>query len=371
MVKSLYRLMSVRPGFRPERVLTMEMSLRDTRYSEKPAVLNFWQQVIELVRALPGVESAAVGTDVPLTGNHSRSDITVEGMAQPEPGKYPHPDRHVVSPGYVATLEILLLRGRDFVETDAPDTPHVALVNAMLAKQFFPNEDPVGKRFMFGHPSPSSPSQWLTIVGVVGDTKMYGLANPARLEVYTSCLQGPVGDMNLLVKSANDPAALTSAIREVVSSIDKDQPIFAIATMNQLLSDSVATRRITLVLLGFFSGLALVLATIGIYGVISYSVSQRTHEIGIRMALGARRSEVLRLVLGQGMKLTLIGIGIGACAAFGLVRLMSSLLYGVSAADAETFVGVAVLLGIVAVLACYIPARRAMRVDPLVALRYE
>jgi putative ABC transport system permease protein len=241
----------------------------------------------------------------------------------------------------------------------------------MTARRFFPNEDPIGKRFMFGHPSAKNPPKWCTIVGVVSDTKLYGLANPARLEVYVPLRQNAASTMYLVVRSGADPAALTSAIREAVQSIDKDQPLFAISTMKELVSNSVATRRMTLVLLGLFSGLALVLGAIGIYGVISYSVAQRTHEIGIRMALGAPRREVFRLVVGEGLKLAGIGIAIGVVAAFGLARLMSSLLYAVSATDFETFAGVAMLLALVALLACYVPARRAMRVDPMVALKYE
>jgi putative ABC transport system permease protein len=371
MMKSLYRLLEVDPGFRPDRVLTMGMDLRTQQYSKDPAVLNFWQQVLDRVSALPGVEGAAVGTHIPLTDSHGRTDITIEGMALPRPGNYPHPDVHTVSPGFVATLGIPLLRGRTFTDADNENAPLVGMINAMVARRFFPDEDPVGKRFMFGYPSAKNPPKWCTIVGVVGDTKMYGLANPARLEVYVPFRQDANSDMTLVVKSGADPASLTSAVREAVQSIDKDQPVVAISTMEHLLSNSVATRRMTLVLLGLFSGLALVLGAIGIYGVISYSVAQRTHEIGIRMALGAPRGGVFRLVVGEGLKLTGIGIAIGIVAAFGLARLMTSLLYGISATDLETFMGVAVLLALVALLACYVPARRAMRVDPTVALRYE
>ncbi|HXE36817.1 MAG TPA: ABC transporter permease [Verrucomicrobiae bacterium] len=371
MMKSLYRLLEVDPGFRPDRVLTMGMDLRAQQYSKDPAVLNFWQQVIDRVSALPGVESAAVGTVIPLTDSHSRSDVTVEGMALPTPGNYPHPDVHIVSPGYIRTLGIPLLRGRTFTDQDGENAPLAGMINAMVARRFFPNEDPIGKRFMFGHPSAANPPKWYTIVGVVSDTKLYGLANPARLEVYIPFRQNPKNYMALVVRSGADPASLTSAVREAVQSIDKDQPVFAISTMEKLLSNSVATRRMTLVLLGLFSGLALVLGAIGIYGVISYSVAQRTHEIGIRMALGAPRGDVFRLVVGEGLKLAGVGIAIGIAAALGLARLMSSLLYGISATDFETFTGVAVLLALVALLACYVPARRAMRVDPTVALRYE
>jgi len=370
MMKSLYRLLAVDPGFRPDRVLKLEMDLRTQQYSKDPAVLNFWQQVLEKVRVLPGVEAAAVGTAVPLTDSHGRADVTMEGMTAPAPGNYPHPDVHIISPGFVETLGIPLLRGRTFTDADDEKAPLVGMINAMTAKRFFPKEDPIGKRFMFGHPS-TDPPKWYTIVGVVGDTRLYGLANPARLEVYVPFRQNPRSYMALVVKSGADPAALTSAIREAVQSIDKDQPLFAISTMKELVSNSVATRRMTLVLLGLFSGLALVLGAIGIYGVISYSVAQRTHEIGIRMALGAPRRDVFRLVIGQGLKLAGIGIAIGIAGALGLARLMSSLLYGISTTDLETFTCVSILLALVALLACYVPARRAMRVDPTVALRYE
>jgi predicted permease len=373
MMKSLYRLMSVDPGFHPDRVLKMEMDLRTQQYEKDPAIRAFWQRVLDGVRALPGVENAGVGTVVPLTDNHNRTDITVEGMVEPALGIYPHPDFHEVSPGYTETLGISLLRGRTFTEADVEGAQLVALVNSTLAKKFFPDADPIGKRFMFGRMSQKDKSKWkwITIVGVVGDTKLYGLANPARLEVYVSCLQYPSNGMHLVVRSGVDPAAMTSAIRGVVASIDKDQPIFDISTMNEVVTNSVSTRRITLVLLGLFSALALILASIGIYGVISYSVAQRTHEIGIRMALGAHQFDVLRMVLGQGAKIALIGIGIGIVAAFGLTRLMASLLFSVRAFDPITFAGVAILLTVIALAACYIPARRAMRVDPMVALRYE
>jgi len=371
MMKSLHLLLSVSPGFEPARVLTMEMDLRTAQYDKDPAIRNFWQQVLDRVSGLPGVQSAAVGTVVPLTDNHSRGDITIEGMPLPKPGSFPHPDIHIVSAGYISTLGMPLLRGRTFTETDNETAPQVAMINAMLARQFFPNGDAVGKRFMFGHPSATNAPQWLNIVGVVGDTKLYGLANAARLEVYVPFRQSPPSHMNLLVKSRVDPVALTSAIRGAVASVDKDQPVFAISTMSQLVSDSVSTRTFTLILLGLFSGLALVLAAIGIYGVISYSVAQRTRDIGIRMALGASRSDVLRDVLGLGARLTAIGLALGLAGALAATRVLSSLLYGVRSTDAITFTAVSLLLMAVALFASYLPARRATRVDPMVALRYE
>jgi predicted permease len=369
MLKSLYRLTQVSPGFEPARVLTMEIDLRTAQYSKPPAILNFWQQILDRVRAIPGVDSAAVGTVVPLTGDHSRSDITIEGFPLPAPGESPHPDHHTVSPAYTAALGIPLLRGRMFTDADNETAPQVALINATMAHRFWPNDDPTGKRFIWGHSE--SENKWITIVGVVGDTKLYGLDNPARLEVYVPYRQDPKSDMSIVVRSAIDPAALTSAVRAAVASIDKDQPIFGVTTMQQLVDDSISTRRLTLVLLGLFSALALILAAIGIYGVMAYSVALRTQEIGIRMALGAQNQDVLRLVLGQGARIALFGVAIGLVAAAGLTRLLSTLLFSVTASDPLTFAGVAAVLVIVTLVACYIPARRALRVDPIIALRYE
>jgi predicted permease len=370
MMKSLYRLLQVNPGFRPERVLQMEMNLRSAQYSTPEAMKNFWQQILDRVRAIPGVESVALGTNVPLSFNHNRGDITIEGEPQPAPGDYAHPDYHIVSAGYTETLTVALLRGRPFVEADNESGLPVALVNTALARRYWPNVDPVGKRILLGHRS-SATNKWLTIVGLVGDTKLYGLANPSRFEIYLPFRQHPANDMTLLVRSAADPASLTAAIRQTVAAIDKDQPLFAIVTMQRLVDDSAATRRLTLILLGLFSTLALILAAIGIYGVVSYSVALRTHEIGIRMALGAQRRDVLRLVLGQGARLAFWGAAIGLVAALGFTRLLASLLYAVSANDPLTFAAVAALLVSIALAACYIPARRALRVDPMAALRYE
>jgi putative ABC transport system permease protein len=371
MMKSLNRLLSVDPGFRGDRVVKMELELRTDKYSQKTARINFWRQFLDQVRALPGVESAGLGTATPLAGSHMRTDVTIEGMDQPAAGNYPHPDTHMVSPGYISTLGVPLLRGRTFTDADTPDTPHVVVVNEMLAKRFFPNGDAIDKRLCFCKPNGKTPANWLTIVGVVADMKLYGPENPARLEVYTDGFQGVTNDMELLVKSNADPAALTNAIRGIVASIDKDQPIFAVVTMNQLLRDWTSTRRITLVLLGIFSGLALTLAAIGIYGVISYTVALRTQEIGIRMALGAQKRDVLRMVMGQGARIAFIGVAIGIIAALALTRLLSSLLFSVSASDPLVFICVPVLLILVTLVACYIPAMRAMKVDPMVALRYE
>jgi putative ABC transport system permease protein len=369
MLKSLYHLIQVSPGFEPARVLTVEMDLRTDQYSKDPAILNFWQQVLDRVRTIPGIDSAAVGTVVPLTGSHRRSDVTIEGLPTPGPGEFPHPDNHVISPAYTSAMGIPVLRGRTFTDGDNETAPSVGLVNATMARRFWTNGDPVGKRVLRGHPG--GDGKWVTIVGVVADTKLYGLDNPARLEVYYPYRQQPEADMNLVVRSAVDPASLTSAIHAAVAAVDKDQPIFDVQTMQQRVNGSISTRRLTLVLLGIFSGLALILAAIGIYGVMAYSVALRTQEIGIRMALGAQQKDVLRLVLGQGARIAFFGVAIGLAAAAALARLLSSLLFSVSSSDPVTFAAVAVLLVAVTLLACYIPARRAMRVDPIIALRYE
>jgi putative ABC transport system permease protein len=371
MLKSIYRLVAVDPGFRPDHLLKLSLGLTPTQYQRDSDIRAFWRRVLDGVRALPGVESAALGTNVPLTNSHSRGDITIEGMALPSPGNFPHPDRHAVSPGYLQTLGIRLLRGRDFTDADSETAPKVALINARIARDLFPGQDPVGKRFMPGKPEPDRKPVWFTIVGVVDDTRMYGLANPSRLEIYRPLGQVAPDAMALIVKSRIEPTALTSSIRTVVASIDRNQPITRIVTMDQLVQDSVGSRRVTLILLGLFSALALVLAGIGIYGVISYSVAQRTQEIGIRMALGARREDVIKMILLQGARIASAGVVIGMIAAFGLTRYLEKLLFSVSPGDPGTFAAAGFVLAIVALLACYIPARRTLRLDPMTALHYE
>ncbi len=371
MLKSVDRLIAVDPGFRPDHVLRLNLSLTPSQYPNSTAILAFCRQLLDGVRALPGVDSAALGTDVPLTNSHSRGDITVEGMPLPAPGSFPHPDEHDVSPGYLRTLGVRLLGGRDFTDADSETEPNVALINARFARDLFPGQDPVGKRFTPGRPDPGRKLVWITIVGVVDDTRMYGLANPSRLEIYRPLAQGPPDEMDLIVKSRIEPASLTSSIRNVLASIDRNQPISSISTMDQLVQDSVGSRRVTLILLGLFSALALVLAGIGIYGVISYSVAQRTREIGIRMALGAGREDVMKMILFQGARIASAGLIIGMLAAFGLTRYLQKLLFSVSPGDPATFAMVALVLTLVALLACYIPARRTLRVDPMIALRYE
>jgi predicted permease len=369
MVKSLYRLFQVSPGFQPDRVLTMGMNLRSSQYNKPEALLLFWQRILDRVRTIPGVESAAIGSVVPFTGDHSRADISFEGLPTPGIGQYPHPDYHSISADYLNALGQPLIRGRAFNENDNESAPLVGLINSKLAQRYFPNGDALGKRFTFGHPDPKN--KWITIVGIVSDTKLYGLENPSRYEVYVPYRQEPLNTMTLAVRSIADPYSISSEVRAAIAEIDKDQPVVQVETMKELLSQSVSTRHATLVLLEMFSALALVLASIGIYGVMAYSVAMRTHEIGIRMALGAQKRDVLRMVMGQGIRLSLAGVVIGVLAALALTRLLSTLLFSVSAIDPLIFIFVPVLLILVTLLACYIPAMRAMKVDPMVALRYE
>lgn len=371
MIRSLYSLLSVDGGFQAARVLKLDMSLRTEQYENDAALIAFWRSAIAGIRAIPGVDSASLGTGVPLTNDHSRTDITLEGRPVPNPGSYPHPDVHIVSPDYEKTLAIRLLMGRGFTDADRENGQRVAMVNVLVAKHLFPRENPLGKRFMFGNFALGRAPKWVTIVGVLADTKMYGLGNPARLEVYVPYCQVAPHEMTLLVKSGQEPGLLSAEIRKVVASIDKEQPVFGIATMQKVVDSSLSRPRITLVLLGLFSGLALVLAAIGIYGVISYSVGQREKELGIRMALGARRGDVLRLVLAQGGKIAIGGIAAGMAAAVGLTQFMAKMLYSVSAFDPVIFSTAALGLACIAMAACYIPARRSTGVGPLLTLRQE
>ena len=371
MLKSVSRLIAVDPGFRTDHLLRLNIGLTPSQYADETAMLAFWRRLLDGVRALPGLESAALGTHVPLTNAHGRVDITVEGMELPAPGSFPHPDDHYVSPGYLRTLGIRLLAGRDFADADSETAPRVALINARLARDLSSGGDPVGKRFMLGRPEPARKPEWITIVGVAEDTRLYGLANASRLEIYRPLAQATPDQMDLMVRSRIDPTALTSSIRTVVASIDRNQPISETNTMDELVQQSVGSRRVTLILLAAFSALALVLAGIGVYGVIAYSVAQRTKEIGIRVALGAGRQDVIRMILLQGARIASAGLMIGMTAAFGLTRYLEKLLFSVSPADVTTFATVGLVLALVGLLATYIPVRRALRVDPIAALRYE
>jgi putative ABC transport system permease protein len=367
MLKSFVRLRSVDPGFQTARVLTMKVDLPTPRYEEKRKQAEFFAQVLERAAQLPDVQAASVTSSLPLTGSFSMIGFpSIEGREPMKPGKDAPVPIGLISSDYFRTLDIPLIRGRAFALTDNEGAQPVAIVNESFARRFFNGEDPLGKRLM------SPMRDWITIVGVVGDTRQTGLSAELRPMIYLPYLQRPSSQMTILARTiSSDPTNLVAALRSQIQAVDQDQAVAQVLTMEQRLSESVAPQRFYMLLLGLFAALALMLAAVGIYGVISYSVTQRTHEIGIRMALGAQRDDVLKLILGQGLILILTGVAAGLMGAFALTRFMSSLLFEVKATDPLTFALVALVLISVALLANLIPALRATRVDPLVALRYE
>jgi predicted permease len=367
--RSFLRLLTVQPGFDPKNVLTLQILLEDRKYDDPAQAEAFFRRLIEGMEVIPGVRSAATATPLVLSGQGRQDDFYVEGWPVPQRGEFPNSDYHMIDSGYFRTMAISLIRGRIFDESDRADSQLVVIINQTMAERFWPSTDPIGKRMRIG--SPDNMSSWLKIVGVVGDVKQYGLDRDTRTQFYLPFTQRPLRYRTLLVRTTREPTSLTSAVRSKVEEIDKDQPIFNVRTLESMLSETMAPRLTAFVLLGLFSSLALLLAAVGIYGVLSYTVSQRTSEFGLRMALGAQRQDILRLVLGEGWRLALAGVVAGLLGAIFLTRFMSSVLYGVAPTDPGTFVGVALGLGCVALFACYVPARRATRIEPTVALRYE
>ncbi|HWF88012.1 MAG TPA: ABC transporter permease [Pyrinomonadaceae bacterium] len=367
LVRTLVRLQNVPLGFDPHNVLTMIVAASPTAEPEQTGA--FFRQLTERIRSLPGVVNASVTWQLPLSGASATTGLEIEGHPN-EPGNYPVGVIHSAGPGYFRTMGIPVLAGRDFTDRDDLKSAPVIIVNETLAKKFFPAGDAVGK-----HITPSFATTGGTvpreIVGVVGDVKHQSLKGDALHEFYFPQAQMPVTSMTVVVRTSIDPHELTNAVRKEVQSMDGNAPVFSVVTAEEYMARSVASTRFNMTLLAAFAAVALLLTAVGLYGVISFSVSQSTREIGIRMALGAQAADVLKLVMGQGMFLTIVGVVAGLAAAFWLTRLMSSLLFGVGATDAVTFAGVSLLLLIVAVLACYVPARRASKVDPMVALRYE
>jgi len=374
LVRSFDRLLGVSPGFQASHVLTMELSLPETKYKTPAEIVPFYRQFLERVRALPGVEAAGAVHNLPLSGSYFSGGVMIEDTAASNVRRDPathfatiEADRRPVTPGYFEAMLIPLLEGRRFTEGDDPQAPSVAIVDADFAHRFWPDQDPIGKRISAGN------SGWQTVVGVVGHVSHYALNVRGREQVYFPQAQCRfnIRAMFVAVRAAGDPAALTSAIRKQAAQLDPEQPVYAVRTMEELLNASVAQPRLNLILLGSFAGLALLLATVGIYGVLAYSVTQRTREIGIRLALGARPNDALLLVVRQGARLALVGIAAGLAGSLVMTRFLSALLFGVTPTDPLTFAAVsAVLLG-VALAACAVPARRAARVEPIVALRYE
>jgi len=367
LVRTLVRLQNVPLGFDPRNVLTMNVAKSPT--GDPAETGEFFRQLTERIKALPGVASASVTWQLPLSGASASTSLEIEGQPN-EPGTAPMGVLHSAAPGYFRTMGIPFLNGRDFTDHDDMKSAPVIIVNETLAKRFFPGGDAIGKHITPGF-STTGERNKREIVGVVGDVKHQGLKGSAVPEFYFPQAQMPVTSLTLVVRTSGDPHALVDPVRNEVHAMDANAPVFGVLTADEYMSRSVASTRFNMTLLAAFAALALVMTAVGLYGVISFSVSQSTREIGIRMALGAQRRDVLQLVMGQGMILTLLGIVLGLVAAYGLTRLMSGLLFGVRTTDPSTFGGVALLLVAVAALACYIPARRATKVDPLVALRYE
>jgi putative ABC transport system permease protein len=370
MVKSLHRLQQVELGFDPSNLLTLRVSLPAAKYDQPQRQRLFFDELIDNLESQPGVQAVGAVNFLPLSGSGNRRNISVEG----KPENPINAEFRISNPQYFGAMKAELRKGRLFDEHDRDNKPYVVVVNETFTHIFLPGEDPLGKRIKMG--GIDSPFRWLSIVGVIKDFKHGGVDSEFRPEMYLPYQQPPLPDWNfqamfLAVRTEQELQSAIGAVREAVESIDKEQPIYSVATMEQLVGRSVAPRRFNMLLMVIFSALALLIALIGIYGVMSYSVTQRTRDIGIRMALGARAVNVLSLVIGEGMTLALCGVAIGLAGAFALTRFIASLLFGVTPTDAMTFAVVSVCVLLVALVACYVPARRATKVDPLVALRYE
>jgi putative ABC transport system permease protein len=372
MIRSFAKLSSLSPGFNPDNVLTMGVSLLRSGYPDDDKVAAFYSQMLERLNSVPGVQSSGTITDLPFSGSNMSDNFTIEGRPPISKVDQPLTECRVVSPRYFESMNIPLLRGRDFAETDNKQTPNVTVINETFARRHFPGEDPIGHRLrlqgQFRDP--------LLIVGIVGDVRDLALDEPPTPEIYFPFLQNPLSEsfdrsFTIVVQTKSSPTSMAEPLRAELLNLDRALPVYSLKPMTEYLSESLSRRRFNLVLLSGFATVALLLAAVGIYGVISYSVSQRTHEIGIRVAVGAHSGDILKLVVGQAMILALVGITLGLLASIALTRLMESLLYGVSATDPLTFAALSAVLGGVAVTASLIPALRATRVDPMIALRYE
>jgi len=371
LIKGFFRLRAVNPGFNPENVMTMYLQLPATRYGEIPKQTQFRLDLLTRLNSLPGVQAAMI-SDIPLGGNYLSHNFVIDGRPPVPVGDEPEIQSLSVMGDYFRVMQIPIRAGRDFTAMDREGQPLVAIINETAAKKFFPNGSPLGARADWARRE--GPHQWMTIVGVAADVKHSGLNQPTDPAVYAPFPQSDEAWrrwMTLAIRTRNGSAGVADEVKKLVWSLDRQIPVSSIQSMSELLSVSMAEERFDMLLLGTFAALALILSAVGIYGLMSYTVHQRTHEIGIRVALGAQHRDVLRLVVGDGAKLALLGIAIGIASALALTRVMTSLLFEVKPTDPATFAGVAILLALVALAACYIPARRAMRVDPMVALRYE
>jgi putative ABC transport system permease protein len=369
MIKSVMRLRNVSPGFNPAKLLTMNVSLASAKYPKGPDRIAFFTRMLDRVGSLAGVEAAELTSVLPFSGNFDGRGLDVEDHPKPR-GEEISVDLYISTPGYLRAMAIPLIKGRELTEQDTDKVQNVALINQTMAQQLWPSEDPIGKRIKFPG-SEKNPQPWRTIVGVVGDVNQYALDRKPPMQMYLPEAQYPTSSMSLVVRTSAEPTGTIAAIRDEIRGMDPDQAVYNIATMDSLMSDSIALRRFSMMLLMIFAAVALMLAAVGIYGVISFAVTQRTHEIGIRVALGAGRSDILKLVVTRGMLLTLSGVAIGLVASLALTRFLQTLLFSVSATDPATFIVIALVLTGVALGACLVPARRAAKVDPMVALRYE
>jgi putative ABC transport system permease protein len=369
MIQSFLRLKRVNIGLDAHNVLTAGVSLPRAKYKEDDQRIAFYKQLLERVRHLPGVETASATATLPLGGSYWGRSLTVEGFPVLSVGQAPSIQHTVVTPGYFRTMGIPLLAGRDFNDADAKDSPNVTIIDERLAREYWPNDSPIGKRVRFGPPEDNEP--WHTIVGVVGAVRHQRMQEDTRKSVYLPHAKIPVGALALVLRTTSNPQELTGALRREVAQLDPDLPVSEVATMDEVVAESIWQPRLYATLFAAFAGGALLLALIGIYGVMAFLVQTRTHEIGVRMALGASARDVFKLIVGRGMKLTVVGVLIGVGGAIALTRLMHSLLFNTSATDPLTFIVISALLSLAAFFACYLPARRAAKVDPLIALRYE
>ena len=373
LIQTLFRLFNQYNSLQPQQVLTMRTVLPLTKYKEMPQRSAFYQQVLDRVEHLPGVTSAGYTTSIPLNWKGGTSGFFPEGIKDPIPGMGYDANHRQVSADYLQTMNIALREGRYFTTHDDEKSMPVAIINETMARQYWPGQNALGRRFKLGDPTDDVP--WIQIVGIVADVRQMGLDEPVKAEMYFPYQQQGDYDFytprDLVIRTSGDTSNLVGSVRQIVREVDPDQPVSNVATMADVLGEEAAPRRMGMIMLVAFAGLALLLASLGIYGVLAYFVTQHTNEIGVRMAVGASPLNILSLVLKKGMGLTLLGVGIGLVVSFVVTRLMSSLLFGVNASDPLTFIAVPLVLAAVALVACLIPARRAMKVDPMIALRYE